>query len=378
MSRNSVEQPVRFVLLGGFLGSGKTTALLRLARHYSGLGKRVGIITNDQAEGLVDTGAFVHAGFTTEEIPAGCFCCHFEKLLEASGRLVDRLAPDIILAEPVGSCTDLVNAVIAPLKKVYADRFTVAPYAVLADPERVLSCLGDHGGPSALSRKVTYLYSMQQNEADIIALNKSDTLSPPILETALALLHRNFPRARCIPVSARTGAGFEALLAYLEDGTESGLHPAEVDYSRYTEGEIALGWLNARIRLAAEVPWDGNGLLARLAAEVRRGLASDAAEIAHFKMRMRDGGGNEAAVHSTSGRHEGEIIQRFDSPIAAGDLIINLRAESDPGLLKASVLAALEVTAGALGIACEIVQCTAFAPSPPVPPPPSRLVARYS
>ena len=54
----SANQPVprlvatRLILLGGFLGAGETTTLLRLARHWTGLGRRVGIITNDQGRAL--------------------------------------------------------------------------------------------------------------------------------------------------------------------------------------------------------------------------------------------------------------------------------------------------------------------------------------
>ena len=104
------DRPAHFVLLGGFLGSGKTTALSRLARHYVAAGKRVGIIANDQAENLVDTETFRTAGFRTEEVPGGCFCCRFEDLIAAAGRLVDGFHPDMLLAELVGGCTDLVVA----------------------------------------------------------------------------------------------------------------------------------------------------------------------------------------------------------------------------------------------------------------------------
>src|SRR6059058_3016491 len=54
----SCESPmnnIRFIMLGGFLGAGKTTAMARLARHYMSQGKRVGLVTNDQAQDLVDT-----------------------------------------------------------------------------------------------------------------------------------------------------------------------------------------------------------------------------------------------------------------------------------------------------------------------------------
>ncbi len=44
-----------YIMVGGFLGAGKTTALLRLADHLTAEGKRVGLITNDQSYGLVDT-----------------------------------------------------------------------------------------------------------------------------------------------------------------------------------------------------------------------------------------------------------------------------------------------------------------------------------
>jgi G3E family GTPase len=46
---------VRFVMVGGFLGAGKTTTLSRLARHYLDRGQRIGLVTNDQADDLVDT-----------------------------------------------------------------------------------------------------------------------------------------------------------------------------------------------------------------------------------------------------------------------------------------------------------------------------------
>ena len=40
---------LRFLMVGGFLGAGKTTALARLARFFLGRGQRVGLVANDQA-----------------------------------------------------------------------------------------------------------------------------------------------------------------------------------------------------------------------------------------------------------------------------------------------------------------------------------------
>src|SRR5262245_8998641 len=119
---------VRFVMVGGFLGAGKTTTLTRLARMYQAKGQRVGVVTNDQAHDLVDTNTFRAQGLAVEEVPGACFCCRFDDLVNRVGSLQDSERPDVILAEPVGSCTDLVATVIQPLKDLYGGRFEVAPY----------------------------------------------------------------------------------------------------------------------------------------------------------------------------------------------------------------------------------------------------------
>ena len=45
----------RYIMVGGFLGAGKTTAILNVAETLRRRGLRVGLITNDQSYGLVDT-----------------------------------------------------------------------------------------------------------------------------------------------------------------------------------------------------------------------------------------------------------------------------------------------------------------------------------
>src|ERR671930_588908 len=100
-----------YLMIGGFLGAGKTTAILKLAHLLTGRGLRVGLITNDQSVGLVDTVVLGNSEFAVEEITGGCFCCRFNSLVEASKKLSQAARPDVFIAEPVGSCTDLIAAV---------------------------------------------------------------------------------------------------------------------------------------------------------------------------------------------------------------------------------------------------------------------------
>src|SRR5436190_10880967 len=166
---------LRFVMVGGFLGAGKTTTLARLARFYLGRGQKVGLVTNDQAQDLVDTTSLRSQGFPVEEVPGACFCCRFNDLVGKVGQLEADERPDVILAEPVGSCTDLVATVVQPLKDLYGTRFEVAPYPVLFKPSHGLKILRKQGG--GFSPKAAYIFRKQLEEADVILLNRIDELA---------------------------------------------------------------------------------------------------------------------------------------------------------------------------------------------------------
>lgn len=97
----------RIAIVGGFLGAGKTTLILATARRLVERGYRVGLVTNDQGEDLVDTALAADATIPVAEVAGGCFCCRFPDLLAGLQRLQEVAEPDVILAEPVGSCTDL-------------------------------------------------------------------------------------------------------------------------------------------------------------------------------------------------------------------------------------------------------------------------------
>src|SRR5437762_10264660 len=240
---------MRFIMVGGFLGAGKTTTLGRLARYYTARGQRVGIVTNDQAEDLVDTHSLRAQGFAVEEVPGACFCCRFDDLISKVGQLQDRDRPDVILAEPVGSCTDLVATVVQPLKDLYGDRFQVAPYAVLFKPSHGLRILRDEKS-AGFSPKAAYIFRKQLEEADAIVINRIDEMTPAALEELAALLAENYPGTPVLRVSAKTGQGFEALTELLDQEGNFGRKILDIDYDTYAEGEAEMGWLNSSVHVS--------------------------------------------------------------------------------------------------------------------------------
>src|SRR5688572_15692506 len=189
----------RYIMIGGFLGAGKTTAVAALAKRLTDRGLRVGLITNDQGSELVDTAMLRAKGFATEEIPGGCFCCRFNSLVDAAEKLDASSSPDVFVAEPVGSCTDLVATVTYPLRRIYGGAFLVAPLSVLVDPNRAERIFGLAEG-GKFSEKVLYIYRKQLEEADIIVITKTDLVDSARLARLSARLKEEYSHAKVIAV----------------------------------------------------------------------------------------------------------------------------------------------------------------------------------
>jgi len=370
MPESSSPAKARYIMIGGFLGAGKTTAVAKLAQRLTERGLKVGLITNDQGRELVDTQMLRAKGFATEEIPGGCFCCRFNSLVEAAGKLTDATQPDVFVAEPVGSCTDLVATVTYPLRRIYGDRFTIAPVSVLVDPVRAARVLGLEGGGN-FSEKVVYIYKKQIEEADLLVINKVDLLAPERIEQLRTTLAAQFPRAEILTVSARNGTDLDAWFARLEDG-EHGHHTTmEVDYDVYADGEALLGWLNATAQLDAATPFDAERVLTALAREIQDRLRAQSAEVAHLKMTYSPDealAGEIAAVNLVRNDFVPELSLKLPEPSKRGQLIINLRAENAPEALAQTIRDALHAVQGLTPtLAAQLHHLEHFRPGRPTP-----------
>jgi len=364
----------RYTMIGGFLGAGKTTSILRLVEWLTARGLRVGLITNDQGGGLVDTALAAAHRLPVEEIVGGCFCCRFTSLVEAADSLVKETAPDVMIAEPVGSCTDLVATVSLPLEQIYGDRFTVAPMSVVVDPLRAERVLGL--ATAKLSEHVAYIYRKQLEEAEIIVINKCDLVDEPRRERLRAALKTVNPGATILECSARDGTGLEPWFARLLADSSQATAIPEIDYDRYALGESLLGWLNAEVRIGGddaagdatgEAEFDGNELLLAILSNIREALESAGREIAHLKGTLSvEGDPYELAAANLVRTADAPLLShRLAEPVDIGRLLINLRAEADPTELEQAVRAALSACAAERPY--EILHLEHFRPGRPVP-----------
>ncbi|MDF2374960.1 MAG: GTP-binding protein [Verrucomicrobiales bacterium] len=366
--------PSRYIMIGGFLGAGKTTVIQRFAKYLDERGQRVGLITNDQGAGLVDSAIGRSNQFPVEEISGGCFCCRFNSLLDAATTLTTESRPEVFLAEPVGSCTDLVATVSLPLQKIYGNDYTVSPMSVLVDPIRASRILGVREGKN-FSGNVTYIYRKQLEEAEFIVINKLDLMDEEELAALRAAMAKEFPEATIFEISAREGTGCEAWFEAVMTAEMNSTRFLDIDYDRYGEGEALLGWLNATVEIRCDErgpidEFDGNELLKAIAMTLREKLDEAGAEVAHLKMTLNPIGDpmEIAAINLVRGDSDPELSHHLYEPIDDGELLLNIRAEVDPDTLEEAADRALEkVIAEDAGLLFRIAHLEHFRPGMPVP-----------
>ena len=319
----------QLILVGGFLGAGKTSLLWEAAQRVMQKGLRVGLITNDQAPELVDTALLSRDEVKVAEVNGSCFCCNFPGLIAATQKLRKEAEADVIIAEPVGSCTDLSATIMQPLKENLHGELLIAPLTVLADPVRLSDIL--NGGNAGLHPSAAYIFKKQLEESDIILISKTDLISADELSLLKEKTNLHFPDSEVMTISSVSGEGIEEWLDKVQNKTGAGKRLVEVDYDIYAEGEAVLGWLNSTIELTGDsVNWD---VFAR---ELMQSLSLqfDALEasVGHVKILIESG--DKYIVSNLTGENNTLTFRQSAGTGNSARLTINARVEMNPDLLE--------------------------------------------
>ena len=265
----------RLIIVGGFLGAGKTTLLFNATQKLMEEGKRVGLVTNDQASELVDTSFLLRTKVNVAEVSGSCFCCNYKGFTESLKQVKQEANADVVIAEPVGSCTDLSATLMQPLKENFNKKLVISPLSVLADPVRLTDIL--NGGTAGLHPSAAYIFKKQLEESDIILISKADLLNANELDELKQKVEATYPFAIVLSISSKTGEGIQEWMKLLETNTKAGQRIVEIDYDTYAEGEAILGWLNGSVTLTGKADWnkfvaDFLGLLSAKIDEMKIGV----------------------------------------------------------------------------------------------------------
>jgi G3E family GTPase len=320
--------------------------------------KSVAIITNDQGEALVDTQYSKSLGFDVSEVLRGCFCCRFPDFLRSARTLVSSTRPDVILAEPVGSCTDLLATVVAPLKAIYPDEFEVSPLMILVDSTRLLSEVIDSKTPG------DYLRRHQIEEGEIVVLSKTDRIPYDRIEELKDIIHKINPKATIVPYSSITGEGLGELTKNVSSNKISTNRPVEIDYDIYAAAEAELGWYNGSFNLTLPDKTDTYDMAMRVLRSVSDEYEAD--DVAHVKlMLISETNSLKMSLVCQSVNVDGVKGSRYGK--GPSSLIVNARIVSSPEKLEDVVRKAVTYSLEHLGLLADSFEDDSFSPSRPQP-----------
>jgi G3E family GTPase len=202
-SNRKEDRNVQVIVVGGFLGSGKTTTIINMGKYLAGKGKKVAIIVNEIGEVGIDGDVIKRFGFDTREITSGCICCSLKVGLRTTVTLLAKeYKPDILMIEPTGIAFPHVIRDEIELMNL-GEKVKIAPLVTLIDGSRF----------KHLMKEVKDFAMRQIIDAEILVINKVDLIEPirlPILEESV---HQLNPKARIVLLSRKdTDEGFEKFM----------------------------------------------------------------------------------------------------------------------------------------------------------------------
>jgi len=358
------DEKMRLHLVAGFLGSGKTTAIIGACKLLMAQGQRVGVVTNDQGKYLVDT-AFVRlADIPAVEVSGGCFCCHYDDLHARLAMLRDEVHPDAIFAESVGSCADVVATVIRPLLTLSDSPAQPTSFSVFADARLLHRRL--LGMPMPFSDSIVYLFDRQIEEAGLLVINKIDLLTPEQAAEVEQLAQRRFPGKRLRRQNSLAAKSIAEWVELIDQGAP--VMPArdnEIDYERYGEGESRLAWLDQEVRWTVR-EGQGRPVVIAMIEQITAAIRAQNWGIGHLKFLAR-GEQGEAKI-SIPTLEEAGWQERMPSLRGRRiEVLINARVEAEAHALRELIQQSLEQTAQATGATLSESRVTFFHPDTPHP-----------
>ncbi|MDE0229505.1 MAG: hypothetical protein OXJ62_11710, partial [Spirochaetaceae bacterium] len=243
-------------LVGGFLGSGKSTAIGSACELLRDRGVRAAVVTNDQGEMLVDTGALAGTAAAVAEVTGGCFCCRYPELVERVAALAADGA-EHVFAEAVGSCVDIARTVVNPLLSRREVALQAVTFTVLADARLLAGYLAGRPLPWT-NPALDYLFERQLAEAPLLIASRADLVAAEWggPEGLRDVLQAGLPGRRLLVQDSRSAAGVAAWMQHIDASGVAGpsgdaapdapppanslLSGVEVDYERYGAAEAAL------------------------------------------------------------------------------------------------------------------------------------------
>lgn len=318
-------------LVGGFLGSGKTTAIVNGCKLLSDKGITTSVITNDQGEYLVDSRFIQYSDIPSREVTGGCFCCNYNQLDTQLNNLKKTYNPSVIFAEFVGSCTDLVATVLKPLMEYRKQGNEQVTFSSFVDSQLFMMFLEGKELPFSLETK--YIWEKQIEEAEILIVNKVDLLSSQELVILQQLTKDLYPSKQLVFQNSLENNSLKNWIEIISNENGNKLHKTiDIDYDKYGKGEANLAWLDEEIEIISS---DNSSV--KRAYDFIEGITDNIEKkgftIGHLKYFLSYNGHSVKLSHTTISDNTVNELSVHDKANSV-DLLVNARIQTSPDELR--------------------------------------------
>lgn len=324
---------IRFMVVSGFLGAGKTTTMIALAEHMNKTFGETAIIANDLGANLVDTNLTQTSGCTVAEIASGCICYQMDNTVDQIRRLRDKDGAVFVMSDIPGCGVGALDHVYHRLATDNADEFTLSPFTVVVDPERLRMIMPERADIN-LPEELVYLLKLQLEEADLVVLNKADLLAPEDVERYVDFLHAACPDIPVMVISALERTGIEELAEFIATHETALKNFSVRNNQEFADAEAKLTWYNRRLYLKTNDGGkiDCNAVVGDLIESIRMGLIEKKRNVPHLKTFATSGNGDFNKASLIGVDYDVEYAQQFLRPHKNLRMIVNARAvcESRP------------------------------------------------
>ena len=154
---------MHLLTISGFLGSGKTTFIVKLAEEATRKGLRVAVLVNEVGEIGIDDQLMRQLDLNVWQLLNGCICCSLAKDLPgALQKLAEKYSPDLVILEPSGAAD--LQKVLSALVYYRGEPLQSQRNVTILDPLRL----------EKLMKVLTPLITSQIENSDILLINKTD------------------------------------------------------------------------------------------------------------------------------------------------------------------------------------------------------------
>lgn len=338
----------RYMVTSGFLGAGKTTSMIAFAREIKrrGLGNPA-IIANDLGAGsIVDAEFCAAAGVMTLPVSGGCICYQHENLVGKIHQL-EAAGADIIFSDIPGCGIGARDHVYMELEEKEQGEFHLMPFTCIVDPERIRMIMPEQADIN-LPEEMKFLLDAQMAEADLIVLNKTDTISEAEAQRICEFITDIYPKTPVMTMSAMKGTGVGEVADYLLENRSAAEH-REIGYESqaFIDAENRLSWFNTRVYMQQREDrnLDFNIVIGDIFEGIREGLKKHDSNVPHLKMFAADSEEELTdffKASMTGVDYDVEYDRRLQRRYSALSLIINARCAADPVVMADIVDDAVE------------------------------------